>query len=100
MEGVFEEKDILLKSSGNIVLYYIFFSKLIRENRRVPYMEDFIWFEGIRDLNRKVMQTTDESSKNVNIDYTLIEYDDLAQSSNDASAIETRYKILRQYLDT
>jgi len=97
MENVFQEKDVLLKSSGNVVLYYILYSKLIKENKKLPSRDDFIQFERLREENRRKMQSSDESSWDIKIDYTLIEYDDLAQSSNDASAIEARYKILRQY---
>ena len=98
MEYVFIDKDPFLKSSANVILYYVLFSRLLREDKNLPSRGYFAQFEELRDRNRMLLQnagTVDEEEK---IDYGLIEYDELAQSSNDVGAISTRYTILRQYL--
>ena len=98
MEDVFIQNDVFLKSSANVILYYVLFSKLIRENKNIPRRDYFVWFEELREKNRLILQNTQTDDEDKKVDYKLIEYDELAQSSNDAGAIFTRYTILRQHL--
>ncbi|MFN7180012.1 DUF262 domain-containing protein [Hyphomonas sp.] len=94
LNRVFVDKDELLKSSGMVVVYYVLFSMLMRDgvadkaSRRA-----LVEFEERRAENRGRFEREERE-----IDFSLIEYDELAQSSNDASAIALRYRVLRDHL--
>lgn len=96
MEATFVESDQLLRSSGMVIVYYVLFSRLRRDgivdsvNRR-----KLNEFETVRQSNRKFF----EEEKMANVDLRLIEFDELAQSANDGSAIQRRYETLRAFLD-
>lgn len=87
---VFSDNDPLLKSSGMIVVYYVMFS---RKNVVGFTRKHILEFEEDRKKNREVFEA--ESGE---VNYKWIEYDELAQSSNDGSAIRERVEILEKYL--
>ena len=94
MAETFVENDTLLKSAGMVVVYYVLFSRLRRDGvdanvGRTALVE----FEDQRSCNR------DRFEKDLDgVDRRLIEFDELAQSSNDGSAIRERYEVLRDQL--
>lgn len=92
MANIFWEKDTLLRSSGMIVVYYVLFSRLAAAKLSIPARDNLVLFEELRAENRRKFE-----QGLPDIDLRLIEYDELAQSSNDASAIRTRYELLKEY---
>jgi hypothetical protein len=95
MAETFIENDTLLKSAGMVVVYYVMFSRLRRDRiatiiRRTSLVE----FEDLRAHNRELFENDLKG-----VDRRLIEFDELAQSSNDGAAIRERYEALREYLD-
>lgn len=94
MAETFIENDNLLKSAGMVIVYYVLFSRLRRDGivnniRRTSLVE----FESLRARNRKLFENDLDG-----VDRRLIEFDELAQSSNDGAAIRERYEALRDYL--
>lgn len=94
MAETFTENDILLKSAAMVVVYYVLFSRLRRDEvdanvRRTVLVE----FEDQRARNRDLFENDLDG-----VDRRLIEFDELAQSSNDGSAIRERYEVLRDHL--
>jgi len=90
MTAVFAERDPLLKSVGNIVIYYFLFSEAIREGwvndiRR----NDIAKFDKQRKENREIAQNDITKA-----DYDLLEFDRYIQTPNDAYALNLRFKIL------
>ncbi len=97
LESLFEDQDELLKSTGMIVVYYMLVSKLIEEGKSIDFSRgDIVGFEDLRRQNRELFASEDEDVEGV--DFKLIEFDELAQSSNDGSAIQRRYEVLREHL--
>jgi hypothetical protein len=88
--GVFSDKDDLLKSSGMSVVYYVLAKrgvvKKISRNKLVK-------FEKARMENRERFAQDEDD-----VNYLWIEYDELAQSANDAAAIKARVETLEEYL--
>ena len=94
MYEVFVDSDELLRSSGMIVVYYVLFSRLRREGTVVTLGRSrLLEFEDIRKENRHIFEHDLEG-----VDYRLIEFDELARSSNDAAAIRERYGTLRKHI--
>lgn len=94
MAETFIERDPLLKSAGMVVVYYVLFSRLRREAlidqiSRISLVD----FEEKRAQNRELFENDLEG-----VDRRLIEFDELAQSSNDSAAIRERYEALRDFL--
>lgn len=90
MTDIFTEKDPLLRSVGNIVLYYFLVYLAIKEG----------W---IKEVERKAIANFEESRKNNRklaqndigeAEYDLLEFDRYIQTPNDAYALEFRFKIL------
>ena len=90
MCSIFEDKDTLLRSNGMAVVYYVLFA---RNDKAKIQRQKLIRFEDKRANNRVKFEN---DQKGVN--YRWIEYDELAQSSNDASAIGARVRILEEFL--
>lgn len=97
LEALFVDGDDLVKSTGMIVVYYMLVSKLLEENVPITFgRAEIVAFEELRRENRKLFASKDEDVEGV--DFKLIEFDELAQSSNDGSAIQRRYELLRDHL--
>lgn len=97
LESLFVDQDELIKSTGMIVVYFILVSKLLGEGRPVEFSRaEIVEFEELRKRNRELFASEDEDVEGV--DFKLIEFDELAQSSNDGSAIQRRYEVLRGHL--
>ena len=97
LEGLFVAEDELIKSTGMIVVYYVLVSKLLAEGHSITFgRRELIDFEDLRRRNRELFASEDEDVEGV--DFKLIEFDELAQSSNDGSAIQRRYEVLREHL--
>ena len=93
MTKVFKEKDTLLRSPGMAIIYYVLFSRLVKNGLLLPVRDSLVFFEELRTENRRKFE-----QDLPDIDLRLIEYDELAQSSNDASAIRTRNELLKEYI--
>lgn len=90
MMEMFTEKDPLLKSVGNVVLYFFLFYLAGEEGWSDSIDRQGIeLFEKARSENRAIAQ--DDISK---ADYDLLEFDRHIQTPNDAYALELRFKIL------
>jgi hypothetical protein len=90
MNGVFIDKDYLLRSTGMLMLYYYLFRQAKIENwvgtiTRISLEE----FEKTRISNREAAKQDLASA-----DYDLLEFDKYNQSPNDKYAVEFRLKIL------
>ncbi|HML60195.1 MAG TPA: DUF262 domain-containing protein [Solidesulfovibrio sp.] len=94
MADVFVYKDSLLRSVGNITLYFWVFYNLVQGKiRGEPSRSMFIEFERVRTENRKKAEREE-----ANYSYSLLEYDRLIQTPNDAYAMRFRFAVLMQYL--
>lgn len=94
MEETFIEKDTLLKSAGMVVVYYVLFSRLRRDRVDLNFgRTSLVEFENQRAQNRELFENDLDG-----VNRRLIEFDELAQSSNDGSAIRERYEVLREQL--
>lgn len=95
MEKIFVDRDVLLKSTGTIPVYYLLFA-VFRGVGEVGKIErkTLLRFEKARVDNRAKYAAEEEG-----VDRKLLEYDDLARSSNDAAAIVTRLNTLVDYVD-
>ena len=94
METIFITRDPLLKSSGMTVVYYVLFSRMRRDNIGVDVRRVMLTkFDDYRAENRRRFE--DDVPP---IDRQLIEFDALAQSSNDGASIRERYEVLCKHL--
>lgn len=94
MAAVFTERDTLLKSPGMVAVYYLLFSILGKEDEvGAIQRSELVRFEEVRAENRNLFENEEEG-----VDFKLIEYDELAQSSNDAAALAARLNTLRSFL--
>lgn len=97
LEGLFVDQDELIKSTGMIVVFFMLVSKLLEEGKSIDFDRgDIVQFEELRRANRELFASEEEDVEGV--DFKLIEFDELAQSSNDGSAIQRRYEVLRDHL--
>jgi hypothetical protein len=91
LSRVFVKQDSLLRTQGMVVLYYFLFrDSLVSGWTNAPTRSELLGFENERADNRRRAEQ-DESGAN----YSLLEFDRLAQSLNDASALNFRYAVLR-----
>ena len=87
---VFEDDDPLLRSSGMVIIYFMALSKLqCGEHAGEFEREDLIQFENRRKQNRQRLERDEED-----VDFRLIEFDELIRSSNDGSSIRRRCEVL------
>lgn len=97
LSSLFVDQDELIKSTGMIVVFFILISKLLEEGHPINFDRGaIVAFEDLRKQNRELFASDDEDVDG--IDFKLIEFDELAQSSNDGSAIQRRYEVLREHL--
>lgn len=94
MVELFTDNDELLRSSGMIVVYYLLISRILDDNGQLGFgRAELVEFEELRKENREKFAAEEEG-----VDFKLIEFDELAQSSNDGSAIQRRYEVLREHV--
>jgi hypothetical protein len=94
MADVFGNKDELLRSAGVIPVYYMLFAKMVRDGGQILIdRSDLLAFEERRASNRLLFQ-----QEATDVDFRLLEYDELAQSSNDGTALSARLETLIEYL--
>ncbi len=90
MSGIFTESDPLLRSVGNVVLYFFLFRTALSEGwMRDVSRKSLADFEEQRTENRRKAQEDLAAA-----DYDLLEFDRYVQTPNDAYALELRFKIL------
>jgi len=90
MSNIFSDKDILLKSTGMVVVYFVLFSRYPNLDVSRPKL---LAFEEARRANREAFE-----KEELGVNFSWIEYDELAQSANDGAAIKERVEILSNYL--
>lgn len=91
MSNEFSDKDILLQSQGNMVLYYLLFKKAF-ELGKVNNIVRKRFFE-FRDVLKENREKAEAES--IDVSYELLEYDRLTQQgTNDSSNIKERFYIL------
>lgn len=92
MQGIFVEKDRLLRQVGMVMVYYLLFRESVREgwSGRITRrkLQDF---EQAREKNRRVAERTLTKAN-----YELLEFDKYSQSPNDGYALRIRLKILAE----
>lgn len=94
MAKVFVSKDTLLKSSGTIPVYYVFFSMLgTRGQLNNVDRRKLLSFEQAREANRQLFAMEQEG-----VNRGFLEYDELSRSSNDAAAIDKRVTMLEDFV--
>lgn len=92
---VFVEKDVLLRSSGMVIVYFVLISNLLGRGRSIKFgRKALLEFEETRRENRERFAADD-----ANVDFRLIEFDELIRSSNDGSSIQRRFEVLIDKLD-
>lgn len=87
---IFVERDALLRSSGTVIVYFVLVSNLQREERSIEFgRTELVEFEEKRRQNRERFKADEED-----VDFRLIEFDELIRSSNDGSSIQRRCEVL------
>ena len=92
------DSDDLLRSQGNIVLYYLLFRDAIqlKEDYKVT-REKLLRFKDLLQENRILAEISDEDDSKVS--YELLEYERLTQQgTNDASNIRERLRVLSKQM--
>jgi Protein of unknown function DUF262 len=99
MAEIFGTKDQLLRSSGTITLYFLLFMSATGDAAEKIVRSDLQQFEELRAENRDIFKNESEQldSNLKQPDFSLIEYDELTQSSNDAASIAARLKMLHSH---
>lgn len=95
MASVFMEKDDLLQSQGNMIVYYLVFRAALRtgEVGKITRRKLFDFRERLKDNRLRAAEDYAESS------FELLEYDRLTQQgTNDSSNIKERFGILAKEL--
>lgn len=93
MAQLFVDRDDLLRSQGNIVLYYLLFKSSIVANRQLT-RKDFYDFRDKVRTNRDLAETSFEQAN-----FELLEFDRLSQQgTNDSSNIRERLRIFCDFL--
>lgn len=91
MRTTFSDGDPLLRQVGMINLYYQLFRHAGKEGWQDQISrKKLVDFEKTRQKNRQLFETGQDDKS----DRELIEFDDLAQSLNDSSAIRFRLRVL------
>lgn len=87
---IFIERDALLRSSGTVIVYFVLVSNLRRAGRPIKFgRTELVEFEERRKRNRERFKTDEDD-----VDFRLIEFDELIRSSNDGSSIQRRCEVL------
>lgn len=92
MAQIFGDRDALLRSSGALPVYFLLFMDAAGDASRVT-RADLLRFEEERSINRERFKAEQDG-----VDFRLLEYDELVQSSNDAASIKSRLKTLGERL--
>jgi hypothetical protein len=93
MEKTFVERDRLLTSVGMVAVYFLYFLELGERGGRSPLRGELVAFDRARRLNR--FDDEDDLPRAMR---RLVEFDRLAQSPNDLTALQYRTEVLRDYL--
>ncbi|WP_460814138.1 DUF262 domain-containing protein [Nocardioides korecus] len=90
MHELFEKGDSLLRAAGMSSVYYLFVRQALAE-KFIDSVDRafFVQFESDREQNKQIAQDDEATA-----DYDLLEFGRLAQSPNDAVAVEFRCNVL------
>ena len=95
MCNVFNNRDTLLRSSGVVIVYFVLATKLRNLNRHERLTREALSnFEAKRKQNRERFEQNEDE-----VDFKLIEFDELIRSSNDGSSIQRRFEVLLEELE-
>ncbi|MUK01320.1 DUF262 domain-containing protein [Vibrio cholerae] len=94
MSRTFLSKDTLLSSVGMVSLYFLLFQSKLASKESVPSRTSLLAFNKVRRIERPA----DEDSMS-SVQRQLLEFDRLAQSSNDEQALRTRLSIINDFLN-
>ena len=96
MQEVFSESDEILRSQGNMVLYYLIFRQALHLNEI-----DKITRRKLLDFRVELAKNRKEAEENYSEStFEFLEFDRLSQQgTNDASNIRERFRTLAAYLD-
>ena len=96
MSKIFISKDILLKTQGMVVLYFLIFRNVLDETKyKYISRKAFLIFEDFRKKNRKIAEEDLALAK-----YELLEFDRYSsQGINDGVSIKFRYEILKKFIE-
>jgi hypothetical protein len=94
MSRTFLSKDALLSSVGMVSLYFLLFQSKLASKEELPSRTSLIEFNKVR----KIKRPNDEDSMSP-IQRLLLDFDRLAQSSNDEQALRTRLSIISRFLN-
>lgn len=93
MNIVFIDQDILLRTQGVMVVYYLIFQWALSENLKISRIK----LQEFDDMIRNTRKLAESDYERAN--FELLEYDRLSQyGTNDVSNIKERYRILKEYL--
>jgi len=98
LSGTFEANDSLLASVGMVSVYYLLYQALIGEQEALPTRSDLVGFDAARRFRRAGDDRFNDESELSEPQRRLLEFDRLAQSPNDESALSYRLSVLRDYL--
>lgn len=96
MQGVFSDSDEILRSQGNMVLYYLIFRQALLLNEA-----DKITRRKLLDFRLELTKNRKEAEENYSEStFEFLEFDRLSQQgTNDASNIRERFRTLAAYLE-
>lgn len=91
----FEEKDLLLKKQGRVLIYYLVYRQAMNQNLPLDRLRDkIIHFNDEVEANKELAKNNENSVK-----FDLYQYDRYTiQGTNDASSIKTRFHIIAKHL--
>lgn len=94
LASVFIGEDFLLRNIGMISVYFLLFQRLRTDGAALPTRDQLVKFHTARNLPR--FDSEDELNRNQR---DLLEFDRLAQSPNDETALTFRLRVLNRYLE-
>jgi hypothetical protein len=98
LAGTFQSKDTLLTSVGMVSVYYLLYQALLGEKAKPPARSEFVAFDQARRLRRSNDERFNDEADLTEAERRLLEFDRLAQSPNDESALKYRLSVLRDFL--
>lgn len=96
MVSIFVEKDELLRSQGNMVLYYLLFKSAKKSDRKQNLTRPRLF-----EFRDKVRENRIKAEENyADASFELLEFDRLSQQgTNDASNIRERLSVIAKFMD-
>jgi hypothetical protein len=93
---VFVEDDVLLRTLGLVVIYYVLERGKSLSGARGDTRDTLANFDKLRRQVRSLMLASPDSKK---LDARLVEFERVSQSLNDITAMQTRAAVIKDYLE-